>query len=132
MLLFSSCSTIIPILIPFQDIPTPTGSSTDQEVTKDNTDIWIDGTLGGTVPTLLGDKILEITENASQTSGQEYTQITNTGNKLSPAGGTIAMKAIEGVRSIVPAIFAFTSDITEEPDSDTESSDTTNFFLLLF
>ena len=26
MLLFSSCSTIIPILIPFQDIPAPTGS----------------------------------------------------------------------------------------------------------
>ena len=95
-------------------------NSYDTNVTINDTNIWIDGTLGGTTPTLLGAKILEITENASIASGQEYTTITNLGDRLSPAGSEIAMKVIPGVRTIVPEIFAFTSSITEEP-TDTYS-----------
>ena len=92
-----------------------TSNTIERELPVGDTDIWIDGTLGETTPTQLGEKILEITENASIATGSEYTQITNLGDKLSPAGGEVAMKVIEGVRDIVPDIFAFTTDITGEP-----------------
>jgi len=94
-------------------------NSYESKVSVDDTSIWIDGTLGGTTLDSLGSKILEITENASIASGQEYTTITNLGDRLSVAGATIAMKVIPGVRTLVPDIFAFTASIAEEPTAYT-------------
>ena len=88
-----------------QDLPINAGDTTQ----------LIDGTLS-TTPVLVGDKILEITESASIAEGQEYTQITNLGDKLSITGGTIAMKLLPGIRNTIPDIFAFSSSLNEEPN----------------
>jgi len=104
--------TANPVIFP---VVTLGGNRQESNITSGDTLIWLDGTLEGTTPTLVGDKILEITENASIAVGQSYTQITNLGDKLSTSGGVIAMKVLPGIRTIVPDIFAFTSSLTDEP-----------------
>ena len=104
--------TANPVIFPSVIMP---DNRQESNITTGDTTIWQTGTLNGTTPTLVGEKILEITENASIAVGQSYTQITNLGDRLSTSGGVIAMKVLPGIRTIVPDIFAFTSSTTEEP-----------------
>ena len=89
----------------------------ERPLTPSNTDIWQDGTLEGTTPTLVGAIILDIITDAEQSTGSEYISVTDSGDKLNATGGTVVRRILPGSRTVFPIRFAFAASLNEEPDT---------------
>jgi hypothetical protein len=104
--------TANPVLFP---VVTLGDNKDERPLTSGNTDIWRTGTLAGTTPTLVGNFILDIMGRVERSTGIEYIQITDSGDKLNSAGGTVVRKILPGSRTIFPIRFAFAASLNEEP-----------------
>ncbi len=67
---------------------------------------WIDGTLDGTTPTVLGNEIIRIVENIERSTDGNFL---TSNDKLNTSGSDLVTDIIPGIRTFVPGIFAQTA-----------------------
>lgn len=73
---------------------------------------WIDGTLNGTTPTVLGNRIIAIMDRVENSTGIDYVTTTN---KLNSTGSTFVEDIIIGIRGFTPDIFGQASSYPPSP-----------------